>query len=105
MSTQLSFEDYPPTRASAPSTSFEAAEYVWPRTKIMRARIVAHLEEMGGFGATCHEICEALGMKIQTATARLNELMAEGAIVRDGRTRKTPSGCSAKVWTVKKEAQ
>lgn len=66
----------------------------------IRQRVLDHIAALGPFGATCDEIEAAMGLKHQTASARVNELMAKGAIVtrgRDGR-RKTRSGRLAEVW-------
>ena len=51
-------------------------------------------------GATCDEVEEALDLRHQTASARLNELHRRyGALVQDG-TRRTRSGRLAGVYRV-----
>lgn len=56
-------------------------------------------------GMTCDEVEVALGMTHQTASARVNQLMNSGHIVRLGDiTRPTRSGRSAAVWFENPEA-
>lgn len=47
---------------------------------------------------TCDELEERSGLKHQTASARVNELMRAGRIASVG-TRKTRSGRKANVWS------
>lgn len=70
----------------------------------MRARIRQLIASIGANGATCDEVEKILRMKHQTASARINELCAEGHIVRSGDVRKTRGGVDADVWIVPKFA-
>jgi len=55
---------------------------------------------MGDYGATRDELSRALGIKIQTVCARVDELMESGAIRKTERTRRTSSGKPATVLVV-----
>ena len=63
-----------------------------------QARVLDLITYRGREGATCDEVCEVLGMLVQTVSARLNDLARAGLIARDGSRRKTRTGASAYVW-------
>lgn len=46
-----------------------------------RQRIIAYADFMGSFGITFKEVCEALDMKPQSASARLSELKRDVELV------------------------
>ena len=52
-------------------------------------------------GATDDELERLLQLRHQTVSARRRELVLLGKVVDSGRTRKTRSGCKAKVWVTK----
>lgn len=55
-------------------------------------------------GLTCDEVEILLGLRHQTASARVHELMRCGSIVEQGRKRRTRSGRNAVVWVSKERA-
>jgi DNA adenine methylase len=65
-------------------------------TEQLRARVLVEIRER--CGATCDEVEEALDLRHQTASARVNELCSDGKIVDSGERRKTRSGRAAIVW-------
>lgn len=77
-------------------TSRAANEKVARHKGGMRLKILDFLRETGDRGATCEEVELALGMRHQSAGARISELKRDG-LVRQAGTRKTSSGCQAVV--------
>lgn len=63
----------------------------------LRAAVLKHIMKCGKHGATCEEIENALDLRHQSASARVNELMNTGRIAAIG-TRPTSSGRNALVW-------
>lgn len=63
---------------------------------ILSARVAQHVRESGG--ATCDEVEVALGLRHQTASARLRELVLKGAIKDSGARRLTRSKRKAAVY-------
>ena len=68
---------------------------------VRERRIYDFIAAQGEYGATCDEICVELGMLVQTVSGRCNDLARAGLIARDGVRRRTRTGASAYVWTVK----
>jgi hypothetical protein len=87
-----------PWRASAPSTSRDAAGRMAPALSPLRGRVLGHLIACGGTGATDEEAEQALGIKVQTYTPRRRELVMLGLVRDSGRRRCTDAGRSAVVW-------
>jgi len=52
-----------------------------------RARILGYADFMGSYGITLKEVCKALDLKVQTASARLAELKASTDLVAKGTRR------------------
>lgn len=77
-------------------TSEAAAESVRLDAGEMRARVLGYIRRVA---ATCDEIEVALGMRHQTASARIRELALLGRIVDSGIRRQTRSGRFAVVWS------
>lgn len=96
MSNQLDIFDTPPHVHQR--TSYEAALQTKPRREGKKARILAFIEKRGRVGATCDEIEIYLGIKHQTASARIRDLYLDKKIEDSGRERKTTSGSPATVW-------
>lgn len=90
------------TPQSAPhngiDTSMLAAESLHDLGGRLRFEVYSFITQCGWTGATCDEIEQALNMKHQTASARVNELMNGGHIQNSGRKRSTSSGRAAIVW-------
>jgi DNA adenine methylase len=63
----------------------------------MRVRVLAEIKRHPG-GLTCDDIERILDMRHQTASARIHELMKDGAIIDTGLQRPTRSGANAIVW-------
>lgn len=103
--TQLSlFADDPrPPRVRSSDTSTAAAESVQPVTGELRRRVLSFIRSRAD-GATCDEAEVALGLRHQTASARIRELVTLGAIADSGQRRKTRSGRTASVYRVKGES-
>lgn len=78
-------------------TSREAAESIAPVSSAIRVRIYEWIRARGRRGATCDEVEEALGLRHQTASARVRELVRSGALVDSGQRRRTRSGRTARV--------
>ncbi len=74
-------------------TSVTAAASVTESASSMRSRIKRHI--LWRTDATCDEVERALGLRHQTASARIRELV---------RKRKTTSGRDARVYVVKAAA-
>jgi predicted transcriptional regulator len=83
-------EDAATSKAAAASVARTAASM---RTKVFRAIL-----EAGYAGMTCNEIEIALGMRHQTASARVRELFLLADINDWHLVRKTRSGRNATVW-------
>lgn len=102
--------DLPFVRGSA--TSRAAAESMTESAATIRSKVLAAVVAAGSAGMTCDEIEVALGLRHQTASARVRELAKAGAIrsawqagppnLRHKKTRLTRSGRSAQVWIVAK---
>jgi site-specific DNA-methyltransferase (adenine-specific) len=76
-------------------TSRAAADMIAEAAPQLRSRIFVEIQSGG---MTCDEIEERLGLRHQTASARVNELMTEGRIVDSGKRKETRSGAKAIVW-------
>lgn len=79
-------------------TSKEAAETLIDSAGSLRARILSFIVARDSRGATCDEVEVALGLRHQTASARIRELFLLGRI-KDGEwERRTRSNRWAVVW-------
>lgn len=88
----------PPPFQKKSETSLAAADAMTKKAPALRAKVLAALREAGSAGLTDTELSTKLSMMPQTAIPRRGELVKMGSVVKSGRTRKTPSGCSATVW-------
>jgi len=70
----------------------------------MRFAVWRHIAGSGERGATCDEIEVALGLRHQTASARIRELYLGDRVHDTGRRRLTRSGRPARVYVVLKKA-
>ena len=98
---QAAMRDLRPPFQRASATSKAAAEAVRPKTPSYRAGIVGFVKGRGHQGATNEELCEELGIKLQTVCPRVLELREMGELVDSGRTRETRSKRKAVVWVHK----
>lgn len=73
-----------------------AAESIAKDTPRLRRLVFEEIRDAGGL--TSDECEERLGMRHQTCSARVHELMTEGKIRDSGMRRKTRSGRTATVW-------
>ena len=87
-----------PGFAQNSSTSKEAAGVLTQQVDNIRQKVFEHIKKVGG--ATCSEIEEALGLRHQTASARIRELVLFGQIRDSSHVRRTGSGRKAVVWEV-----
>ena len=90
-----------PAFAKNSDTSVAAAESMRGETSRLRALVLAVIRQNGETGATCDEVELATGLRHQTASARVNELMNRGQIVDTEQRRRTRSGRFATVWRAK----
>ena len=81
-------------------TSKAAAESVQSSASSLRLQIRLYIEGQEGRGATCDEIEVALGLRHQTASARIRELVQKGNLMDSGKIRVTRARRSAVVWVV-----
>lgn len=86
----------PPDNGTAPSRA--AASAIAPLAATIRETIRAHVAKVGP--STCEEVERALGLKHQTASARIRELEQGGALEICG-TRRTESGVPARLYRVR----
>lgn len=79
-------------------TSREAARRIKRHAPTQRQRILGCIAEAGAPGRIAEETATILRLRIQSTTARINELRRLGLIVDSGRRRPTSSGRQAIVW-------
>lgn len=84
--------------AKGSATSQAAAEAMIDHAPNVRRRIFAFLVSRAERGATDDEIEQALDLSHQTASARRNLLVREGAVENSEAKRPTRSGRAAVVW-------
>jgi hypothetical protein len=77
-----------------------ANESVHPDKASIRADILQWIADRQHEGATCDEVEVALGLRHQTASARMRELVMLGMATKTGRRRPTRSGRNAAVLVV-----
>lgn len=91
-------EDMVPTTRNPESIA--AAVSIVPARVMLMEKVRRCIAEAGSQGRTCDEVEEVTGLRHQTASARVNELMTKGVIWDTGVRRKTRSGRNAAVWMV-----
>lgn len=84
-----------------PSTSFEAAEKVFPRSGSQRDRVLRLIEEHPE-GLIDEQIAVLLKLTRSSAGTRRGELVAKGFVYTDGAKRKTSTDSNALVWKATK---
>jgi predicted transcriptional regulator len=89
-------EDICSTYHKGNTESREAHASIERVKEAMRLKIIGRLKEVPS-GRTCDEIETDLGLRHQTASARISELLAVGRIIRTKIRRATRSGRSASV--------
>jgi hypothetical protein len=90
--------DPEPPSVAGSATSEAAGASIVHKLNQMQAAIRDHIHALGEQGATCDEVEAALGMKHQTASARIRELRAKSKIVNSDRKRPTRSNRMAVVY-------
>jgi hypothetical protein len=85
-------------------TSLEAAVRIMPHRDSMRERIFHWFSGRGADGGISDEVEVALGMRHQTASARVRELELLGKLVKTEARRRTSSGRRAQVLVVPEKA-
>lgn len=84
-------------------TSIGAADSLTDITvATLRGKIYALIEGFGASGATCDEVETYLGLRHQTASARIRELVLIGKIFDTGWRRLTRSGRKARIYYVRR---
>jgi hypothetical protein len=89
-------EPYQTPGTNGSDTSTAAAASVAGKISDMHSQILSEVFEAGG--RTCEEVELALGMRHQTATARIRELVLLKRLVDSGDRRNTKSGRKARVY-------
>ena len=80
-------------------TSSDAADSLEESTlSRLRAQIFALIDVRGERGATCDEVEVVLGLRHQTASARIRELALGGLIIDTGKRRPTRSNRQARIY-------
>lgn len=86
----------PPPSVKGSDTSKAAAHKIKPSVGVLRAKVLAYIEDGGG--ATDEEAQKGLGMNPSTQRPRRIELVERGAVKDSGLRRPTISGRPAAVW-------
>jgi len=95
------YRGHPPAVAGD-ETSEEAADSIASDASRLRGAVRTYILKGGEKGRTCDEVEVGLGMRHQTASARIRELFLMDRINKRGDKRKTRSGRQAWVWRVEK---
>jgi predicted transcriptional regulator len=95
---QLGLFDVPAPFARGSETSEEAARSVEVDARTLRGIVLAFIRGRGERGATCDEIEVELGLRHQTASARIRELVQADYLADRQARRSTRSGRRAVVW-------
>lgn len=104
MTARAPYGGLPPSVSEQP-TSVAAALSLLPVVAPMRERVRAVLAEIAKtslVGATSDELERWLGLKHQTVTARVRELVLLEQVEDSGLRRKTAAGRAAVVWRVRR---
>ncbi len=88
-----------PGHVAGSDTSEAAARSMDNSAGAIRDRIGVRVRAAGREGYTCDEIEVVMGLRHQTASARIRELVLASVLVDSGRRRPTRSGCNARVYT------
>lgn len=91
------FYERPPFVAGS-DTSEAAAGSVEGLASTLRRRVWERIRGTGMAGMTCDEVEARLGLRHQTASARIRELAVRGLLADSGRRAATRSGRQAVVW-------
>lgn len=94
---RLPFHGEPPHVAGS-GTSEDAAQQMRATAATLRAKVLRVLADRGP--STCDEVEVALGMRHQTASARIRELFLMGRIIDSNMKRRTRSNRKAIVWSL-----
>jgi hypothetical protein len=98
MSTYRPYRGNPPYQKNS-DTSLSASESMKQTAPVIRERVFS-LIKIAPAGLTCDHIENWLGLRHQTCSARVRELVLKGRIHDSGRRRRTSSGRTATVWEI-----
>lgn len=87
-----------PGYVAGSDTSEFAARSVEGSAATLRAKVHLHVQAKGTDGATCDEIERELGLRHQTASARMRELEIRKLLKKTENRRRTQSGRYAAVY-------
>lgn len=87
-----------PGHVAGSSTSRAAAVNVAGRAPGMEQQVIDLIASRGDEGLTCFEVEGLLGMRHQTASARIREAVLHGMLVDSGRTRPSSVGDESTVY-------
>lgn len=90
-------------RSSDPSTSRISALRNYPRSGTQRSRILDLALDLGD--VTTFECLGRLGLRHETASTRISELVRGGWLEDSGRTRESPAGGVQTVWRPTRAAE
>lgn len=98
----LNHRPYPPAghRLNDPDTAVAAARAQRSRLTATQAAVLSALVDAGVVGMIDHDHQPVNGLEQDTAGKRRGELAALGYVDDSGRTRPSPRGQQAKVWTI-----
>jgi hypothetical protein len=97
-SNQLGLFDRRAPFVRASDTSRQAASSIEPDARTLRGIVLAFVRGRSDNGATCDEVEIELGLRHQTASARIRELVQAKFLRDSGVRRLTRSGRGAAVW-------
>ena len=92
-----------PPHARGSDTSRAAAESMRPKINQLQSMVLGAIRESGPTGLTCDQSEVDLGLRHQTASARIKELSQMGYIIDSEMRRYTRSGRRAVVWILNKD--
>lgn len=95
----------PPTRASAPGTSWRAASVAGKSASKRRRQVFDAHTEAGPRGLTAEECADLLGLPVQCVGPRRLDLERAGLLKPNGETRPTRTGCPARVFVLARYAE
>lgn len=87
-----------PPHVDGSDTSHDAAESIESKAQALRSKIYKIIKEQQPPGVTCWEIERHMGLRHQTASARIRELVLKGKLRDSGFRRKTDTRRDAVVW-------
>lgn len=98
------YDGHPPSEHGS-DTSKDAATEIETTVGRLQFAVLNYVVGRGPRGATCDEVEYALGLRHQTASARLRELEQLKRVVKADEKRRTRSGRFARVYVVERDKE